>query len=124
MSKQLRLISPYAMLSLFEYCSQNWRKLTSAEGVFSFCRTALRGCLSFAGDPSVSYMLSHIISQIFLISIDAGKFFLTETVSLEIINLLSERYGLKTAGGTGNPIQCSEKISFAVSDWTNDFSHT
>ena len=24
----------------------------------------------------------------------------------------------------GNPIQCSEKISFAVSDWTNDFSHT
>ena len=24
----------------------------------------------------------------------------------------------------GNPIQCSEKISFAVSDWTKDFSHT
>ena len=66
--------------------------------VFSFCWAALRGCLSFAGDPSASYMLSHIISQIFLIFIDTGKFLLTETVSLEIINLLSERYGLKTAG--------------------------
>ena len=43
-------------------------------------------------------MLSHIISHIFLISIDTGKFLLAETVSLEIINLLSERYGLKTAG--------------------------
>ena len=26
--------------------------------------------------------------------------------------------------GMGKPIQCSEKISFAVSDWTNDFSQT
>ena len=25
--------------------------------------------------------------------------------------------------GTGNPIQCSEKTLFAVSDWMNDFSH-
>ena len=73
------------------------RKLMSAEGLFSFCRAALRGCLSFAGDPSVSYMFFKTHYILISISISIDKFLLTETASLEIINLLSERYGLKIA---------------------------
>ena len=41
------------------------------------------------------YVLTHYI--LISISISIDKFLLTETASLEIINLLSERYGLKTA---------------------------
>ena len=72
----------------------------SAEGVFSFCQVALLGCLSFAGDPSVSYILSHIISSFRLIN--QIPRLLTETISQEVTNLKSKRALWLEDGGTGN----------------------
>ena len=104
------------------------RKLMSAEGLFLFCRAALRGSMLelCRWSKCQLYVLTHYILISISVSISIISWF-------RFINQIRpywysisgnhERYGLKTAGW-GNPIQCSEKISFAVSDWTNDFSHT
>ena len=107
------------------------RKLMSAEGLFSFCRAALRGPLELCRWSKCQlYVLTHYILTSISISISIISWFrLINQIPpywhcISGNNYLTKRALWLDDRGTGNPIQCSEKISFAVSDWTNDFSHT
>ena len=80
-SKQLRFLHIYfcyfcnfsVIVRLLNKCPPREEDMSVEAGVFLFCQAVLSGFLSFAGDPSVSYMLSHFISWFRLIQCESNS---------------------------------------------------